>query len=295
LTTASDRKRRGLTLLANRLVNPLVKRAVDAGIAPPMVAVLETTGRRSGLRRRTPVGNGLAGDTFWIVAEHGRRAAYVRNIEADPGVRIKVGRRWRAGTAHLLPDDDPRERQRRMGRRLNALVVRAMGTDLLTVRVDLQPLASREGGQPSRLPERARDGLVAGAVAALLSGVPSTAYALAAGRNQLEATVAAGTLLLPRERRRRRLLLAAIPVHLVLSVGWAVALALSLPRRAPLATGAVAGLGIAALDLGLVGRRFPVISSLPQLPQVADHLAFGLVVGAVVARRRTRREADGGG
>ena len=35
-----------------------------------------------------------------------------------------------------MPDDDPRARQRAM-RTLNSAVVRLMGTDLLTVRVDL--------------------------------------------------------------------------------------------------------------------------------------------------------------
>jgi hypothetical protein len=35
-----------------------------------------------------------------------------------------------------MPDDDPRARQRSM-RKLNAAVVRAIGTDLLTVRIDL--------------------------------------------------------------------------------------------------------------------------------------------------------------
>jgi deazaflavin-dependent oxidoreductase (nitroreductase family) len=289
VSITADRKRRASTLLATHLVNPLVKRAVDAGIAPPMVAVLETTGRKSGLPRRTPVGNGLDRDTFWIVAEHGRRAAYVRNVEANSRVRIKVGDRWRAGTANLLPDDDPRERQRRIGRRLNALVVRAMGTDLLTVRVDLDPLPSEQESRPSVLSERVADGLAAGAVAAVLSGAPSTAYAFAAGRAPLEAALAAGTLLLPRERRPGRLLLAAAPVHLALSFGWAVALSLVLPRRGALAAAAVGGLGIAALDLGVVGRRFPRIACLPQAPQVADHLAFGLVVGAIVARRRARR------
>ncbi len=86
------------------------------------------------------MGNGLDGDTFWIVAEHGRRAGYVRNIEADPRVRIRVGGRWRTGRATVMPDDDPRRRQREIGLRFNATVVRAMGTDLLTVRVDLDPI-----------------------------------------------------------------------------------------------------------------------------------------------------------
>jgi deazaflavin-dependent oxidoreductase (nitroreductase family) len=89
--------------VARHIVNPVLRRAIERGIAPPGYPLLERTGRKSGLPRRTPVGNGLDGDTFWIIAEHGRSAAYVRNIEADPRVRIKVGRRWRTGTAVLLP------------------------------------------------------------------------------------------------------------------------------------------------------------------------------------------------
>src|SRR5438046_1391634 len=42
-----------------------------------------------------------------------------------------------------------------------------------------------------------RDGLAAGAVAAVLSGAPSTAVALVRGGDVLEASAAAGTLLLP--------------------------------------------------------------------------------------------------
>ncbi len=129
-------KRRVAKALAKYGMNPLVKAAVHVGAVRGW-AILETIGRKSGRPRRTPVGNGLDGDVFWIVAEHGRRAAYVRNIEANPRVRVKVRGRWRSGTAQLLPDDDPRDRQRRLGRRLNAAVVRLMGTELLTVRIDL--------------------------------------------------------------------------------------------------------------------------------------------------------------
>jgi deazaflavin-dependent oxidoreductase (nitroreductase family) len=129
-------KREIVTAFQNRLLNPLVRRAVERGWAPPGYAILETVGRRSGQPRRTPVGDGRDGDSFWIVAEHGRRAGYVRNIGANPRVRVLTGGRWRTGTAHVLPDDDPRERQRQLPR-LNAFVVRSVGTDLLTVRVDL--------------------------------------------------------------------------------------------------------------------------------------------------------------
>jgi hypothetical protein len=62
-----------------------------------------------------PLGDGRIGNQFWLVAEHGMKAGYVRNIERDPHIRLKLREglkyRWHAGTAHLLSDDDPRERQ----------------------------------------------------------------------------------------------------------------------------------------------------------------------------------------
>ncbi len=132
-----------------------------------------------------------------------------------------------------------------------------------------------------------RDALHAGLVAAAVSGAPSTLIALARGDDVLDGARAAGTLLLPREQRTLPLLAAAVPVHLALSVGWAVVLERALPRgREPLG-GLVGGLAIAALDLKVVGRRLPRIRSLPQGRQWADHAAYGLAVGVVLARRRT--------
>jgi deazaflavin-dependent oxidoreductase (nitroreductase family) len=121
------------------LLNPPVRVLFGLGLVPPTHVLLETTGRRTGRPRQNPVGNGLDGDTLWIVAEHGRRAGYVRNLEADPRVRVKIGRRWRSGTATVLPDDDPRARLQRIGRPVNGFMVRAVGSELLTIRVDLDP------------------------------------------------------------------------------------------------------------------------------------------------------------
>ena len=132
-------KRRVSTFASTKLLNPLLKRAANAGIPLPSVVILETIGRKSGQPRRNPVGKAIEGHTLWIVAEHGRRANYVRNLTANPRVRVKVGRRWRTGTAHPMPEDDARERQRRMPNKLNSAVVRLMGSDLLTIRVDLDP------------------------------------------------------------------------------------------------------------------------------------------------------------
>lgn len=132
------------------------------------------------------------------------------------------------------------------------------------------------------------DALVAGAAAAVLSGVPSTSHALASRSDPLEATYAAGALLLPRERRPLALVAAAAVVHGALSLGWSAVLAASLPRRRTAVWGALAGLAIAALDLGLVGRRVARIRALPLAPQVLDHVAFGATVGAVLSARRSR-------
>jgi hypothetical protein len=130
------------------------------------------------------------------------------------------------------------------------------------------------------------DALAAGAVAAVLSGAPSTLHALATGGDPLEASLAAGTLLLGRERRPARLLVAAAVAHVALSLGWAVVLAVVLPRRRTMAAAAAAGLAIAALDLGVVGRRYPRIRALPLVPQVLDHVAYAVTVGVMLERRR---------
>jgi deazaflavin-dependent oxidoreductase (nitroreductase family) len=133
------RKRRWSRFASVKLLNPLMRRALEAGLVPRGWALLETTGRTSGQPRRVPVGDGRRGAHFWIVAEHGRQSNYVRNIEHDPRVRVKVGRRWHEGTAHLLPDDDPRARLKMLRRPWNDIGLRAMASEMLVVRVDLDP------------------------------------------------------------------------------------------------------------------------------------------------------------
>ncbi|HKN34354.1 MAG TPA: nitroreductase/quinone reductase family protein [Terriglobales bacterium] len=132
--------------LQKYLFNPPIKLALAMGLPLPGYALLETTGRKTGRPRRTPVGDGRIDNQFWLVAEHGMKAGYVRNIERDPHVRLKLRdglrTRWHTGAAHLLPDDNPRERQRWLATNLpssagNARAVRLFGTQLLTVRIDL--------------------------------------------------------------------------------------------------------------------------------------------------------------
>lgn len=95
---------------AEKLNNRLTRFALQRGLAPRAFALLETTGRRSGRPRHTPVGNGLIADTFWLIAVHGEQADYVRNLAAVPQVRVKIGKQWRTGTATILRDDDAHAR-----------------------------------------------------------------------------------------------------------------------------------------------------------------------------------------
>ncbi|OSC25515.1 MULTISPECIES: nitroreductase family deazaflavin-dependent oxidoreductase [Mycobacterium] len=121
-------KRQVVHRVQRLLVNPV-------GRQLPMT-MLETTGRKSGQPRRTAVGGRVVDNQFWMVSEHGEHSDYIRNIKANPAVRVRVGGTWRHGTAHLLPEDDAVQRLGNLPR-LNSAMVRLMGSDLLTVRVDL--------------------------------------------------------------------------------------------------------------------------------------------------------------
>lgn len=135
-------------------------------------------------------------------------------------------------------------------------------------------------------------GLVAGAVAGVASGLPSTVHAVATGRDPMAAARAAGNLLLPADAGSPALLYAGAIAHAALSLGWGTVLAMAVRRTSlsPVAVGLAGGAAIAAVDLGLlahgpIGRRWPLIRALPVGPQVADHLAFGAIAGAVLRGR----------
>ena len=140
-------KSRVVNRLQKSVINPLDRLAFALRTPPPGDALLETTGRRTGEPRITPVCDCLEGDTFWIVAQRGHDADYVRNIEANPRVRVKgslshIG--WRAGTARILDHDDAEERVHILGRanrwrRLCLEASASIGTNPLTIRIDLDP------------------------------------------------------------------------------------------------------------------------------------------------------------
>ncbi len=136
-------KRRFEILVGRYTANPMMRGLFKLGITPPGMALVETIGRRSGAVRRTPVAYTPDGETLWLIAQHGEHAGWVRNFQSSPQVRVRLGRRWRTGTAELLPDDDVKARIRTfsdsaIGRAITAATFRALESQPVTVRIQLQ-------------------------------------------------------------------------------------------------------------------------------------------------------------
>jgi hypothetical protein len=134
-----------------------------------------------------------------------------------------------------------------------------------------------------------RDGVAAGLLAWPLSELPSLADHVCAGRPWWSTDAAAATLVAPASLPvgQRRVLGTALRV--LVAANWGAVLSRWLDRRHPVAHGAVAGAVLAGFEYGLVGRRRPAIEALPALPQVADQVVFGTVVGALLRRSRAGR------
>lgn len=124
-----------LKTLKRRIVHTAQRLVVNPVGRKLPVTMLETTGRKSGELRHTAVGGRVVDNQFWMVAEHGGHSHYVLNITSDPRVQVRIRGQWRSGTAHLLPDDDAAARLKKLPG-ANSAMVKLMGSDLLTVRVD---------------------------------------------------------------------------------------------------------------------------------------------------------------
>ncbi|MGV0605096.1 nitroreductase/quinone reductase family protein [Mycolicibacterium sp. XJ1904] len=127
---AEDLRDQVTKMFQKNVMNPMMRLL-------PFQTLLETTGRKSGQLRRTPLGGRRVGNEFWFVSEFGESSQYVKNIQADPAVRVRLNGKWHKGTAHIVADDDARERLRSLPQ-FNSFGVRTFGTNLLTIRVDLE-------------------------------------------------------------------------------------------------------------------------------------------------------------
>lgn len=85
-----------------------------AGRREPQYLYLTTRGRRSGKPREIEIWFTRREGRYYLIAEHGRRANWVRNLVADSAVRLRVGRRTF------------RARARSVGPRVERALVRAV-------------------------------------------------------------------------------------------------------------------------------------------------------------------------
>lgn len=139
--STKSRKLRAEIFMGRHVANPLVKLMDRAGIQSTLMAEIETTGRKSGVKRTVPVGMAVDTTGVWIISQHGRGSGWIWNLEADPRVRVKVGTTWRSGIATVRPDDDVvlRAKTFAKGPLMQALVgstFRALQTKPVSVRVD---------------------------------------------------------------------------------------------------------------------------------------------------------------
>ena len=83
-----------------KFVNPVVRPL--AGYAPWWV-LLETTGCRTGTKRFTPLaGAPFDGNTVSVVSVYGDQSGFVRNVLANPAVRVRRRGRWLTGRAAVV-------------------------------------------------------------------------------------------------------------------------------------------------------------------------------------------------
>lgn len=123
----SERQAVGLPRAVVRIANAVTSLALLAGIPRPPyhrgnALIVETIGRRSGRRRRIPVGYLDDDGRLIVVVEDGSRAQWVRNALADGGrLRIFLRGAWRSSRLQVL-DADPEMYLERMSRMHAAFV-----------------------------------------------------------------------------------------------------------------------------------------------------------------------------
>jgi deazaflavin-dependent oxidoreductase (nitroreductase family) len=143
MSTANQalRKFRRERIIGRYVANPAVALLRRLGVRTTFATELQTMGRKSGGWRSVPVSAGFDATGAWLISQHGHRSGWALNVADDPNVRIRQGNRWRSGTAHFVPDDDPMARVRTFATSplLSPLVTatfKALQSDPISVRID---------------------------------------------------------------------------------------------------------------------------------------------------------------
>ena len=114
-----------------------------------IILLLTTTGRRSGLKRVTPLQYEKIGEAYYVGAARGVKADWVRNIQSLPQVEVSVGSKRFQGTAEVVTDpsrfaDFLEVRLQRHPRMVGLIMEKAHGLPRHPSRAQLEELAQTE-------------------------------------------------------------------------------------------------------------------------------------------------------
>jgi deazaflavin-dependent oxidoreductase (nitroreductase family) len=114
-----------------------------------IILLLTTTGRRSGLKRVTPLQYERIGNEYYVGAARGLHADWVRNIQACPQIEVRVGSNKFSGTAEVVTDssrfaDFMEVRLERHPRMIGLILEKAHGLPRRPSRMQLEELGKTE-------------------------------------------------------------------------------------------------------------------------------------------------------
>ncbi len=133
-----------------RLIHLGPRIAYAVGLGPVLgrfVLLLTTIGRKSGQPRVTPLAYDRLGGTIFVASARGEHADWLRNVKANPNVRVRVGREKFDGLATVISDPeqiaDYLERQLRRNPRAFGAILQTEGLPSRPTRADLLGLAPK--------------------------------------------------------------------------------------------------------------------------------------------------------
>ena len=114
-----------------------------------LILLLTTTGRKSGMKRVTPLQFERIGNDYYLGAARGLKADWVRNIQVNPCVEIRVGSKQFEGEAEVVTDpkrfaDFLEVRLERHPRMIGLIMEKAHGLPRQPSREQLESLAKEE-------------------------------------------------------------------------------------------------------------------------------------------------------
>ena len=114
-----------------------------------IILLLTTTGRKSGKKRVTPMQYEAIGCDYYVGSARGLNADWVRNIQANPLVEVRVGAKHFFGTAEVVNDpakfaDFMEVRLERHPRMLGLIMEKAHGLPRHPSREQLEEIAKTE-------------------------------------------------------------------------------------------------------------------------------------------------------